>query len=54
MKTMKKPARQSLPKTALPRVYRIEKEIASGKYPNSDGLARMQNLENTIVIGSPL
>jgi hypothetical protein len=28
-----------LPKRALPRIYRIEKEIASGKYPNSDGLA---------------
>jgi predicted DNA-binding transcriptional regulator YafY len=41
MKTEKKPARQSLPKTALPRVYRIEREIASGKYPNSDGLARL-------------
>jgi len=46
MKTTKKPARKSLPKTALPRIYRIEKEIASGKYPNSDGLARQ--LETSI------
>jgi predicted DNA-binding transcriptional regulator YafY len=46
MKTEKKPARQSLPKTALPRIYRIEKEIASGRYPNSDGLARL--LETSI------
>jgi predicted DNA-binding transcriptional regulator YafY len=41
MKTEKKPARQSLPKTALPRIYRIDAEIASGKYPNSDDLARL-------------
>lgn len=41
MKTEKKPARLSLPKTALPRIYRIDAEIASGKFPNSDGLARM-------------
>jgi hypothetical protein len=34
MKTEKKPARQSLPKTALPMIYRIDAEIASGKYPN--------------------
>jgi len=30
-----------MPRTGLPRIYRIEKEIASGKYPNSDDLARM-------------
>jgi predicted DNA-binding transcriptional regulator YafY len=41
MKTGKKPARLSLPKTALPRIYTIDAEIASGKYPNSDGLARL-------------
>jgi len=41
MKTEKKPARQSLPKTALPRIYKIDAEIASGKYPNSDDLARL-------------
>ena len=35
-----------MPKTGLPRLYRIEKEIASGKYPNSDDLARM--LETSI------
>ena len=37
----KKPSRLNLPKTALPRIYRIDAEIASGKFPNSDGLARM-------------
>jgi predicted DNA-binding transcriptional regulator YafY len=41
MKKGKKPARLSLPKTALPRIYTIDAEIASGKYPNSDGLARL-------------
>jgi predicted DNA-binding transcriptional regulator YafY len=41
MKTGKKQARQSLPKTALPRIYKIDAEIASGKYPNSDDLARL-------------
>ncbi|MDR2731070.1 MAG: hypothetical protein LBB81_09280 [Treponema sp.] len=41
MKTEKRQSRKSLPKTGLPRVYRIEKEIASGKFPNSDGLARL-------------
>jgi predicted DNA-binding transcriptional regulator YafY len=46
MKTEKKQTRKSMPKTGLPRIYRIEKEIASGKYPNSDGLARM--LETSI------
>jgi len=46
MKTKKKPSRKTLPKTALPRIYSIEKEIASGKYPNSDGLARL--LETSI------
>ncbi|MDR2730341.1 MAG: WYL domain-containing protein [Treponema sp.] len=41
MKTKKKLSGKSLLKTALPRIYRIEKEIASGKFPNSDGLARL-------------
>jgi len=41
MKTEKKPSRLSLPKRALPRVYRIDEEIASGSFPNSDDLARM-------------
>jgi len=41
MKTEKKPARASLPKTGLPRVYRIDAKIASGRYPNSDELAEM-------------
>jgi len=46
MKTEKKPSRRSMPKTGLPRIYRIEKEIASGKFPNSDDLARL--LETSI------
>jgi predicted DNA-binding transcriptional regulator YafY len=46
MKKEKKPTRKAMPKTGLPRLYRIEKEIASGKYPNSDDLARM--LETSI------
>jgi len=41
MKTEKKPSRLSLPKTALPRVYRIDEKIASGSFPNSDDLASM-------------
>ncbi|MDR1869417.1 MAG: WYL domain-containing protein [Treponema sp.] len=41
MKTEKKPARMALPKTALPRIYQIDGEIASMSYPNTDDLARM-------------
>jgi predicted DNA-binding transcriptional regulator YafY len=41
MKTEKKLTRATLPKTALPRIYRIDEEIASGSFPNSDDLARM-------------
>jgi len=42
MKTDKKqPSRQSLPKTGLPRVYRIDREIASGRFPNCDDLSLM-------------
>ena len=41
MKTEKQPSRQSLPKTGLPRIYRIDAEIASGRFPNSDDLAQM-------------
>lgn len=40
MNTEIKSARASLPKTALPRIYRIDAEIAIGKYPNSGDLAR--------------
>ena len=36
----KRPIRSSLPKTALPRILFIDREIASGKYPSSDELAR--------------
>jgi predicted DNA-binding transcriptional regulator YafY len=32
--------RKNLPKTALPRIYFIDKEISSGKYPNTKTLAR--------------
>jgi predicted DNA-binding transcriptional regulator YafY len=31
--------RQNIPKTALPRIYFIDREIASGKYPNTRTLA---------------
>jgi len=41
MKTSKKVSRETLPKTGLPRVYRIDKEIASGCFPNSDDLAQL-------------
>jgi predicted DNA-binding transcriptional regulator YafY len=41
MKKEKKPSRKSMPKTGLPRIYRIEKEIAAGKYPNANDLARL-------------
>jgi predicted DNA-binding transcriptional regulator YafY len=39
MKTEKKPIRSSLPKTALPRILFIDREIAAGKYPSSEELA---------------
>jgi Predicted transcriptional regulator len=32
--------RKTLPKTALPRLYFIDREIASGKYPNAPALAK--------------
>jgi predicted DNA-binding transcriptional regulator YafY len=41
MKTEKRPARASLPKTALPRIYKIDAQIAAGKYPNSDDLSQL-------------
>jgi len=40
MKTQKKPIRSSLPKTALPRILFIDREIASGKYPSSGDMAK--------------
>jgi predicted DNA-binding transcriptional regulator YafY len=41
MKTEKSPGvRASLPKTALPRIYFIDREIASGKFPNTAWLAK--------------
>ena len=46
MKAGSKPSRQSLPRTALQRIYRIEAEIASGKFPKTDSLARL--LETSI------
>jgi predicted DNA-binding transcriptional regulator YafY len=41
MKTEKQPSRLTLPKTALPRIFRIDAAIASGRHPNSEDLARM-------------
>ena len=41
MKTKKKSSRSSLPKTALPRIYRIDDKIASGSFPNSGDLAKL-------------
>jgi predicted DNA-binding transcriptional regulator YafY len=41
MKTEKRPLRVSLPKTALPRIYRIDAAIAAESFPNSDDLAGM-------------
>jgi len=32
--------RKNLPKTAVPRIYYIDREIAAGKYPNAPSLAR--------------
>jgi len=32
--------RKSLPKTAIPRMYFIDQEIAAGKYPNAPALAQ--------------
>jgi predicted DNA-binding transcriptional regulator YafY len=41
MKTSKSPdKRASMPKTALPRVYFIDREIAAGKFPSTAELAR--------------
>jgi predicted DNA-binding transcriptional regulator YafY len=40
MKTEKKPARAELPKSALARLYFIDRQIASGKYPNTAYLAK--------------
>ena len=39
MTTEKSPIRSSLPKTALPRILFIDREIASGKYPSCGGMA---------------
>ena len=33
-------ARKNLPKTALPRIYRIDEMIASGRYPSTKQMAR--------------
>jgi predicted DNA-binding transcriptional regulator YafY len=40
MENEKKPARASLPKSALARLYFIDQQIASGKYPNTGYLAK--------------
>jgi len=41
MKTEKKPARKSITRTCLSRIYSIEREIASGRFPNQENLAQM-------------
>ena len=46
MNIEKQPSRLSLPKTALPRIYKIDAEIATGKFPNSEKLAGL--LETSI------
>jgi predicted DNA-binding transcriptional regulator YafY len=51
MKTEKKPVRKSMPKTGLPRIYKIEKEIASGKYPNANDLSRLCDNVSISTIG---
>ena len=33
-------SRKKLPKTAIPRIYFIDQEISSGKYPNAPGMAK--------------
>ena len=38
MKTEKRPARASIPKSALARLYFIDRKIASGKFPNTNDL----------------
>jgi predicted DNA-binding transcriptional regulator YafY len=40
MANEKKPARASIPKSAMARLYFIDKEIASGKFPNTGYLAK--------------
>jgi len=40
MANEKKPARVSIPKSAMARLYFIDKEIASGKFPNTGYLAK--------------
>ena len=44
MKTGKKPVRVELPKSALARLYFIDQQIASGKYPNTNYL--VESLRN--------
>ena len=40
MENEKRPARASLPKSAMARLYFIDREIASGKFPNTNYLAK--------------
>jgi len=50
MKTEKKSARASVPKSALARLYFIDKEIASGKYPNQKYLSQeWENISITTI-----
>jgi len=40
-----------MPRTGLPRIYKIEKEIASGKYPNANDLSRLCDNVSISTIG---
>ena len=51
MKTAKRPVRASLPKTALPRICFIDREIASGKFPNTQCLAEKYEGVSVSTIG---
>ena len=41
MKANKNPSGKSIPRIMLPRIYRIDKEIASGCFPNAGNLAKI-------------
>jgi predicted DNA-binding transcriptional regulator YafY len=51
MNTEKRPTRASLPKTALPRICFIDREIASGKFPNTQYLAEKYEGVSVSTIG---
>jgi predicted DNA-binding transcriptional regulator YafY len=51
MNTEKRPVRASLPKLALPRICFIDREIASGKFPNTQYLAEKYEGVSVSTIG---